>query len=76
MPQSIVLAVALSILALAALAMPAAAQSAYSYPLCLVGAKSGHFSCYFNNYQECMMSKSGLGGHCARSPYYRGPDRP
>jgi hypothetical protein len=34
-----------------------------------------NFSCYFNNYQECMASKSGLGDHCSRSPYYRGPDR-
>jgi hypothetical protein len=76
MLQSIIFAVALTTLALAAHATPAAAQSPYSYPWCLVGVKSGHFSCYFNNYQQCMTSKSGLGGHCAHSPYYRGPDRP
>jgi hypothetical protein len=76
MSQSAVFVVVLTILALAADIVPAASQSPYSYPWCLVGVKSGHFSCYFNNYQQCMTSKSGLGGHCARSPYYRGPDRP
>jgi hypothetical protein len=75
MIQSTVFVVVLIVLALAADIVPAAAQSAYSYPWCLVGVKSGHFSCYFNDYQQCMTSKSGLGGHCARSPYYRGPDR-
>jgi hypothetical protein len=53
--------------------VPTAAQSPTSYPWCLQGAKSGSLSCYFNNYQECMTTKSGLGGHCIRSPYYRGP---
>jgi hypothetical protein len=74
MGQSTVFVV-LTILALAADIVPAAAQSPYTYPWCLQGAKSGNFSCYFNNYQECMATKSGLGGHCIRSPYYRGPVR-
>jgi Protein of unknown function (DUF3551) len=61
---------------LAAVTVPAAAQSPTSYPWCLQGAKSGSLSCYFNNYQECMTTRSGLGGHCIRSPYYRGLGRP
>jgi Protein of unknown function (DUF3551) len=60
---------------LASVAVPATAQSPTSYPWCLQGAKSGNLSCYFNSYQECMTTKSGLGGHCIRSPYYRGPER-
>ena len=73
MRQSTVFAVVLATLALATDTVPAAAQSPTSYPWCLQGAKSGSLSCYFNNWQECMTSKSGLGGHCIRSPYYRGP---
>jgi hypothetical protein len=52
MSQSTVFVVVLTILALAADMVPATAQSPYSYPWCLVGVKSGHFSCYFNNYQD------------------------
>jgi Protein of unknown function (DUF3551) len=76
MSQSTVFVVVLTILALAANTVPAAAQSPYSYPWCLHGAKGGHLSCYFNNYQECMTTRSGRGGWCGRSPYYHGPDRP
>jgi hypothetical protein len=36
------------------------------------GAKSGSLSCYFNSYEQCMTTKSGLGGHCIRSTYCRG----
>jgi hypothetical protein len=61
-----------AVLALAAFS--AAAQSPYSYPWCLRGAK-GSTSCYYNNYQECMTTLSGRGGWCMRSPYYRGPYR-
>jgi hypothetical protein len=86
MRQSIVFAAVLTSLALAADMVPATAQtaptvrtaqtvrsSAYDYPWCLQGAKSSYLSCYFNNWDECMTSKSGLGGHCTRSPFYRGP---
>jgi hypothetical protein len=75
MRESIVFVAVLTVLALV-VPVPAAAQSPTSYPWCLQGAKSGSLSCYFNNFQECMTTKSGLGGHCIRSPYYHGPDRP
>jgi Protein of unknown function (DUF3551) len=51
------------------------AQSPTSYPWCLQGAKSGSLSCYFNSYEQCVTTKSGLGGHCIRNPYYRGLNR-
>jgi hypothetical protein len=73
MSQSTVFVVILTLLALAV--VPAAAQSPYSYPWCLRGAK-GSTSCYYNSYRECMTTLSGRGGWCARSPYYHGPDRP
>jgi Protein of unknown function (DUF3551) len=73
MSQSTVFVVILTILALAV--VPAAAQSPYSYPWCLRGAK-GSTSCYYNSYRECMTTLSGRGGWCSRSPYYHGPDRP
>jgi Protein of unknown function (DUF3551) len=60
--------------ALAAVTVPAAAQSPTSYPWCMKGARGGT-SCYFRSYQECRTTLSGLGGHCIRSPYYNGPDR-
>jgi hypothetical protein len=50
------------------------AQSAYDYPWCAFYARtSGATSCYFQSYQQCMTTLSGIGGFCARSPYYRGP---
>jgi hypothetical protein len=72
MRQSIFLVAVLT--ALAAVTAPAAAQSPTSYPWCMKGARGGT-SCYFNSYQECGVTLSGLGGWCMRSPYYRGPDR-
>jgi hypothetical protein len=39
------------------------------------GARTGGISCYFNSYQECRATLSGLGGWCMRSPYFRGLDR-
>jgi hypothetical protein len=50
----------------------ASAQSAYSYPWCLRSfAYPGATSCYFKSYEECMMSLTGRGGYCIKSPYYR-----
>jgi hypothetical protein len=60
--------------ALAAVTIPAAAQSPTSYPWCMKGARGGT-SCYFNSYQDCMAAVSGLGGWCMRNPYYRGAGR-
>jgi hypothetical protein len=60
--------------ALAAVTIPAAAQSPTSFPWCMKGARGGT-SCYFNSYEDCRTTVSGLGGWCTRNPYYRGPDR-
>jgi hypothetical protein len=48
------------------------AQSAYAYPWCsqLPAAQSDATTCYFNTYQQCMMTISGIGGYCYQSPYY------
>ena len=64
--------------ALAAVAFLAAtsvhAQSAYDYPWCAMYPRSiGATSCYYQTYQQCMETLSGIGGSCIRSPYYRGP---
>jgi Protein of unknown function (DUF3551) len=51
----------------------AAAQSAYSYPWCaryFAHEFAGATSCYFNSYQQCMTTLSGVGGYCFESPYY------
>jgi hypothetical protein len=72
MRQSIFFVVVLT--ALAALAVPAAAQSPTSFPWCMKGARGGT-SCYFHSYQDCWTTVSGLGGWCIRNPYYRGPGR-
>jgi Protein of unknown function (DUF3551) len=51
----------------------AAAQSAYSYPWCaryFAHEYAGATSCYFNSYQQCMTTLSGVGGYCFESPYY------
>jgi Protein of unknown function (DUF3551) len=60
--------------ALAAVTIPAAAQSSTSFPWCMKGARGGT-SCYFHSYQDCAATVSGLGGWCIRNPYHRGPDR-
>jgi hypothetical protein len=52
----------------------AAAQSAYSYPWCakyLAHEFASVTSCYFNSYQQCMTTLSGIGGYCIKSPYYQ-----
>lgn len=58
-------------------AVPARAQSPYSYPWCAyyAPAESGLSSCYFATYELCQASISGVGGYCALNPAYRGPDR-
>jgi hypothetical protein len=76
MRQSIVFVVVLTISSLAAYMAPAKAETPKSpttYPWCLQATKG--LSCYFVSFDECMTSRTGLGGHCMRSPYYRGPER-
>jgi hypothetical protein len=49
------------------------AQSAYSYPWCLLGGPmvgSNARSCYYTSWEQCMATMSGIGGNCIRSPYY------
>lgn len=73
-----------SLVAAALLAVPTSgfAQSAYDYPWCAVytgnHGPGGAMSCYYASYGQCMQTMSGIGGHCVRSPYYRGGsgDRP
>jgi hypothetical protein len=49
----------------------ALSQSAYSYPWCArVYERNGPTSCYFNSYEQCMTTLSGVGGYCFKSPYY------
>ena len=52
----------------------ASAQSPTSYPWCaryFGGAMVGATSCYYNSYEQCMTTLSGIGGYCYESPYYR-----
>jgi Protein of unknown function (DUF3551) len=70
----LVLSIALANAALMSAADPASAQSAYSYPWCArVGSRDGPTSCYYNSYEHCLMTLSGVGGYCFKSPYYQGP---
>jgi Protein of unknown function (DUF3551) len=67
-----ILSISLVVGVLAAITVPAAAQSPTSYPWCARSAKmdSGSTSCYFISYRQCMTTLSGLGGYCFESPYY------
>ena len=61
---------------------PAASQvrSPYSYPWCAMYNNSagpgGARSCYYDSYQQCMRTLSGIGGLCVESPYFHGPSGP
>jgi hypothetical protein len=51
----------------------ASAQSPTSYPWCaryFGGAMVGATSCYYNSYEQCMTTLSGIGGYCYESQYY------
>ena len=62
-------------------ATPAASQerSAYSYAWCAMYNNSagpgGARSCYYDTYQQCMRTLSGIGGLCVESPYYHPASR-
>jgi hypothetical protein len=71
-----VFVVVLAVLALAADAVPVAAQSPTIYPWCIKSGRHGGMSCYFKSYRECRITLSGIGGLCMRSPYYREPPSP
>jgi hypothetical protein len=48
----------------------ASAQSPTSYPWCARFRSIDATSCYFDSYQQCMTTLSGIGGYCYKSPYY------
>jgi hypothetical protein len=65
----------MALLTLALIAEPAAAQT---YPWCAhYGGRSGAKNCGFVSFQQCQMTVSGVGGHCAQNPFYfaEGPRR-
>ena len=65
--------ITLSSLAVAGLASPSNAQSAYDYPWCaLKGDRGGGQSCYFATRRQCEETLSGVGGTCIHNPGYRG----
>ena len=51
------------------------AQSAYSYPWCMLGGTRGSsaLSCYYTSWEQCRETASGRGGNCVESPYYHAP---
>jgi hypothetical protein len=60
---------------LAAAHTPGHAQTAYSYPWCAVYPRTpGTNACYYKSYESCMKTmRTGIGGYCMQSPFYRGP---
>ena len=69
-----VVLITLTGLAVAGLASPSTAQSAYDYPWCaLRGDRGGGQSCYFATREQCETTLSGIGGVCIHNPGYRGP---
>ncbi len=63
----------LAVAALVAAASAAHAQSAYDYPWCALYGNHdgpGATSCYYQSYEQCMQTLSGIGGICIRSPFY------
>ena len=69
----------LAILAMAAAASPARAQT-YDprYPVCLQiyqGYTDYYFECGYTSIPQCQMSASGRAAQCVVNPYYAGPKR-
>ena len=65
----------LVLIALAFTASPAAAQWA---PWCLYESDrdSGAVTCIFHSFEQCLATRSGIGGSCARNPYLSGAPYP
>ncbi len=59
--------------ALIGAAVPASAQSPYSYPWCSrqTTRDTSTTSCYFISREQCMATISGIGGYCYQNPYHR-----
>ncbi len=59
---------ALSLLMLTCASQPAVA---YDYPWCAhYGGRSAATNCGFVSFEQCRWTVSGIGGHCARNPFY------
>src|SRR5260370_28531255 len=54
------------------------AQSAYSYPWCLLGGTRGSnaLSCYYTSWEQCRATASGRGGDLFEEPYLHLPPPP
>ena len=54
------------------------AQSPYSYPWCSLGGQrdTNALSCYYESWEQCRTTMSGIGGICVTSPYYHGQPIP
>jgi len=64
----------LGVLAASTLMACASAAHAQYYPWCLViSDKTGSWTCYFANREQCMASAGGNVGFCARNPAYQEP---
>ena len=64
---------AVSMLALAAIAVPLAATGpaqAVEYPWCASGQWAGGGGCSFTTLEQCRASISGVGGSCVTNPRY------
>jgi hypothetical protein len=67
--------VALAAVAVAAGATTCDAANADPYRWCAIysGDLGGVVSCYFNTWEQCQATVSGVGGHCIENPSYSGP---
>ena len=66
-------AAGISLLVLAASVQPSAAYIAYPWCAYYGGRDGGGPSCGSSTLEQCMATVSGIGGYCARNPYYQEP---
>jgi hypothetical protein len=54
--------------------------SGYCAPWCLLGPRSGGLDCSYYTYNQCLATRSGVGGSCEVNPFLsqcrRAPERP
>jgi hypothetical protein len=63
--------VAVAALSLSAMSNPAQAGGGYGYPWC-AQYTYGLNECNFYTWQQCQVAVTGVGGVCARNPFFRG----
>ena len=51
----------------------AGASAQIYYPWCANYGSPGGSNCGFSAYEQCMATVSGIGGSCARNPFYTPP---